>query len=58
MYTPDEKIIVNTESLLIDRLDENLLRIFPKPINASEPKSHQLAKHLYQNCMDLGENLI
>ncbi|XP_070503394.1 neprilysin-2-like isoform X2 [Chironomus tepperi] len=51
-YTPDEKSIVNTESLLIDQLDENLLRILSKPIEGYELWPHKLAKYLYKNCMD------
>lgn len=54
-YTPDEKSIVNTESLLLDQLDENLLRIFSKPLNSFDPWPHKLAKQLYKNCMNLGK---
>ncbi|KAG5672752.1 hypothetical protein PVAND_002849 [Polypedilum vanderplanki] len=52
-HTPDEKLIVNTESLLIDQLDENLFRILNKPIEENEPRPHKLAKYLYKNCMNL-----
>lgn len=48
---------MSTESLLIDQLDENLLRILNKPIDTLEPRSHKLAKQLYKNCMDLGKVL-
>lgn len=54
-YTPDEKLIVNTESLLIDQLDENLFRILNQPIYENEPRPHKLAKHLYKNCMVIGK---
>jgi hypothetical protein len=54
-YTPDEKRVVNTESLLSDQLDEHLFRLFSKPVDVGEPRPHTLAKRFYQNCMDLGE---
>ena len=57
-YTPDEKLIVNTESLLIDQLDENLFRIFSKPVDENEPRPHQIAKQLYKNCMDAGRKSV
>lgn len=54
-HTADEKLAVNTESILSDKLDENLFRIFDKPVEDSEPRPHKIAKQFYKNCMNTGE---
>jgi neprilysin len=52
--TPDEKLSINTESVLIDELDGNLFRILKSPIKEDDLRPHKTAKKVYQTCMDAG----
>lgn len=53
--TPDEKLTINTESVLIDELDGNLFRILSSRIKKDDTRPHKTAKNLYQTCMDAGK---
>jgi neprilysin len=53
--TPDEKLSINTESVLIDELDGNLFRILSSTIRNDEPLPHKTAKNVYRTCMDDGK---
>ena len=49
---PDDKICVNTFSLLLDKVQDQLRTIFSVPVNDSEIYPFKLVKKLYKSCMD------
>lgn len=54
---PDEKVSVNTFSIIGDHLQEQLRTLVSEPIRADESKPFQLAKNLFKACMNKSKYL-
>jgi membrane metallo-endopeptidase-like protein 1 len=49
---PDEKIFINTFSIVGDKLQEELRSIITSPIDESDIEPFKMVKRLYQACMN------
>lgn len=54
---PDEKVSVNTFSLLSDKLQEQLRSLVSEPINEKDAEPFKLAKKMFKACMNKSEFL-
>lgn len=53
---PEEKVSVNTFSIIGDKLQEQLRMLVTEPMNANEPEPFKLAKRLYNACVNKSKN--
>lgn len=52
---PDEKVSVNTFSIIGDKLQEQLRTLVTDPILENDPEPFKLAKNLYKACINKSE---
>jgi neprilysin len=52
---PDDKVSVNTFSIIGDKLQEQLRSIVSEPVDESESAPFRLAKDLFTACMNKSE---
>ena len=53
---PDEKVSVNTFSVIGDKLQEQLRNLVSDPVNENEAEPFKLAKYVYRACMNKSED--
>lgn len=54
---PDDKVTVDTFSIVRDILQEQLKTIITSPVEENEIEPFKMVKRLYSACMDKGKNI-